>query len=74
MQNFNFPTPDDPNFNQKVLELLKNLFDKSDKKTLDLSPIITPQEGNQIGTIWFDSSDETIKVNTSIGVKTVQYL
>lgn len=73
MPDYNFPDKDDPDFSDKLSLALKDLFDKADSNVKNFSPISSPEEGLQIGSIWFDETDEKLKVNTSSGVKVLKY-
>lgn len=70
MPEFNIPDDIDP----RLKTLLGSIFDKLEKDTLDLKPVSTPQEGLQVGSIWYDESDNTVKVNTPNGVRTLQFV
>lgn len=73
MPQFNIPSPDDPDYKSKVHTLLKELYESQDRNVKDFTPIKTPEEGLQIGSIWFDSAEHKFKVNTPDGVKTLKY-
>lgn len=73
MPKFNLPDPKDENFNQKIVDLLTELFDDGESDVHNFRPIATPTEGLQIGSVWFDSSDGKLKANTSAGVKTFTF-
>lgn len=72
-QRYNFPDKDDPQFADKVVDLLRVLFDKSDAPARNFSPSQTPVDLRQIGDQYFDSSDEKMKVVTSSGIKILKY-
>jgi hypothetical protein len=73
MPEFNLPDKDDPDFNNKVVSLLDQLFNTSESNIKNLDPIKDPEEGLQIGSMWFDETLEKIKVNTSTGIKVLKY-
>lgn len=70
---YNFPEKDDPRFGDKVVDMLRHLFDLAGKDIKNLKPISTPDGTKQVGDFWFDSSDGKIKVNTEAGIKTIKY-
>lgn len=73
MPEFNVPAPNDPNFNEKVVNLLSRIFEQLEKITRDYKPIQDPEDALQVGSSWFNESENKIKINTSEGVKTIQY-
>jgi len=73
MPNFNFPDKNDPDFADKMVNLVKELFEKNDSGIKSNPPITVPTEGLQIGSMYFDKNEEKIKVNTSSGIKTLKY-
>ena len=73
MPEFNLPDPKAADFNEKVVQLLQQLFDSAESSTKNYSPIDTPEDGLQVGTTWVDASDGKMRVNTSAGIKIVQF-
>lgn len=73
MPQFNLPTEDDPQFNTKIIDLLNELFDRAEADTKDFKPISAPTEGTQVGSMYYDTADDKIKVVTPSGVKIVKY-
>jgi len=70
---FNLPDPKDDLFNDKMVEVMRQVIEKSNKQTLDMQPVTTPKEQLQIGSIYFDSVDHKLKIITKDGTKVVKY-
>ncbi len=73
MPNFNIPDPNDPNFADKFVQLMKDLFEQNEAKVKNFPPITNPEEGLQIGSVYFDEQTQTLKCNTSTGVRTISF-
>lgn len=73
MPNFNYPDPSDPKFNDKIVDLLQQLFDSKESPIQNFTPIDQPEEGTQVGSIWYDTTDDKFKVMTSSGIKILKY-
>lgn len=73
LEKYNFPDKDDPQFADKMVDLVNQLFDVANSPIKNFIPISPPEGTKQQGDIWFDSSDEKLKVNTSTGVKILKY-
>lgn len=73
MPEFNYPEPSDPEFNSKVLTLLKQLFEHKDNPVKQFDPIATPDSTQQTGAMYYHSDSGTMKVTTPDGVKTLKF-
>lgn len=73
MPDFNIPDPSDPDFSSKMSRLMRSVYDVLEKDTKDFKPIEDPEEGLQVGSVWFDTNTGKLKINTSAGVKTLQF-
>lgn len=73
MPNLNIPEPDDPNFNSKIVALLKDLFQQVEGQVQHLPPTDDPDDAQQEGTIWFSESEQKVKVVTATGVKILKF-
>jgi hypothetical protein len=72
-QEFNLPNPGDPDYDSKVIGALQTLFDTADRQSKNFPPITTPEDGKQVGDIWFDEATGKLNVYTDSGVKVVKY-
>lgn len=73
MPNYNFPDKDDPDFADKLVLAIQDLFDQNEGKVKQLPPISNPEEGLQVGAMWYDIDSDTVKVNTPTGIKTITF-
>jgi hypothetical protein len=65
LQEFNLPDKDDPDFADKMVSLVRQLFEKGEKGIQDFTPIEDPDQGTQIGSVWFDTVSQKLKVKTT---------
>lgn len=70
---FNLPDKDDPDFADKVVGLIRQLFEGSEKSIQNFTPISDPEEGTQIGSVWFDINSGKFKAMTADGIKILKY-
>ena len=74
IQRYNIPDKNDPQWGHKVTDLIRTLFESADNPIKNLQPLNKPpDEGVQIGDIWYDNVEHKLKVNTVSGVKTVKF-
>lgn len=73
-QEFNLPDKNDPQFADKLVNMIRSLFEDSSKQIQNFTPISTPEEGTQIGSVWYDKDTHELKVSTANGIKTLQYV
>jgi hypothetical protein len=70
---YNFPDKDDPDFSNKVVDLIKQLFESQESPTKKFEPITAPEDSQEVGTIYFDRTQGKFKVVTEDGTKTLQF-
>lgn len=70
---FNLPDKDDPDFADKVVGLIRQLFEGSEKNIQNFTPISNPEEGTQIGSMWYDRDSDKITVVTPSGIRTLKF-
>ena len=70
---FNLPNPGDPDFESKIVNALRILFEEADRQSKNFPPINTPEDGNQVGDVWYDEATGKLNVYTDAGVQIVKY-
>lgn len=70
MPEINYPEPTDPEFNSKVVTLLKQLFGTSESDFKTFNPISQPDVSNH-GDVWFDG--ERLNMNINGVVRTLKF-
>jgi len=70
---FNLPDQDDPDFANKLIASIQQLFEGTEGNIQNFTPISDPEEGTQVGSLWFDGNSGKFKVQTSNGVKILKY-
>lgn len=73
VQRYNIPDKSDPQFADKLVDMIRILFENADKEVKNFTPFSGTPEDKQHGDIWFDSTENKLKINTSEGVKTLKY-
>lgn len=73
MPKFNLPNKEDPDFQDKLIQLIKDLFEQNESSIKNFIPITAPEEGLQVGSMYFDTEAQKFKVNTSTGIKTISF-
>ena len=70
---FNLPNPGDADFESKVVNALRLLFEELDRQAKNFPPINTPEDGKQVGDVWYDETSGKLNVYTAAGVMVVKY-
>lgn len=72
MPEYNYPEPSDPDFNKKVIDLLRQVFDKQESDIQSFNPINSPDQTKD-GQMFYDGTTNRLKFVTPAGVKTLTF-
>jgi glycerophosphoryl diester phosphodiesterase len=56
MPKFNVPDKNDPQFREKIISLLEEIFTRLETNITNFPPIDAPQDALQAGDLWFDKA------------------
>jgi hypothetical protein len=72
MPEYNYPNPDDPDFNRLIVDLIRQAFEKIEAEIQQFKPIDSPDQPKD-GQMFYDGSTNKLKFVTPNGVQTLKY-